>query len=35
MATLGFYRLCPGKDEWITSKRLVESARIMGKELAI
>jgi predicted alpha-1,2-mannosidase len=35
MATLGFYRLCPGKDEWMKSKRLVKSARIMGKELAL
>ena len=33
MAMLGFYRLCPGKDEWIRSKRLVRSAKIMGRLL--
>jgi hypothetical protein len=33
MATLGFYRLCPGKDEWMKSKRLVESVRILGKDV--
>jgi putative alpha-1,2-mannosidase len=30
MATLGFYRLCPGKDEWVRSKSLVRSAKIRG-----
>ena len=33
MAMLGFYRLCPGKDEWISSRRLVKSARIAGREI--
>ena len=33
MATLGFYRLCPGKDEWIGSKRLAESVKVLGKEI--
>ena len=28
LATLGMYRLCPGKDEWISSKRLVKSAKL-------
>ena len=32
LATLGLYRLCPGKTEWIRSKRLVDSVRVMGKE---
>ena len=32
-AVLGFYRLCPGKTEWIKSKRLVKSAKILGKEI--
>lgn len=33
LATLGMYRLCPGKDEWIGCKRLVKSAKILGKEI--
>ena len=33
MAMLGFYRLCPGKAEWIKSRRLVKSARIMGRRI--
>lgn len=32
-ACLGFYRLCPGKDEWIPCKRLVKKAKILGKEI--
>ena len=32
-ATLGMYRLCPGKDEWIPTKRLVRSAKILGKSI--
>ncbi len=32
-ATLGFYRLCPGKKEWIPCKRLVKSAKILGKKI--
>lgn len=28
LATLGMYRLCPGKDEWIKSKMLVKSFEI-------
>lgn len=30
LATLGMYRLCPGKNEWIPSKRLVQSFRLRG-----
>lgn len=33
MAMLGFYRLCPGKNEWIRSKRLVKSVKVLGKSL--
>ncbi len=33
LATLGLYRLCPGKDEWIRSKRLVKSAKLLGREM--
>ncbi|MBQ3149905.1 MAG: GH92 family glycosyl hydrolase [Clostridia bacterium] len=32
-AVLGFYRLCPGKTDWIRCKRLVRSAKILGKEI--
>ena len=32
-ATIGQYRLCPGKTEWIKCKRLVKSVKIMGKEV--
>ena len=32
-ACLGFYRLCPGKDEWIKCKKLVKSAKILKKEI--
>ena len=28
LATLGLYRLCPGKDEWIRSRQLVRSYRL-------
>ena len=31
-ATIGQYRLCPGKTEWIKCRRLVKSVKIMGKE---
>ncbi len=31
LATLGLYRLCPGKDEWIRSKRLVKAVRLLGE----
>ena len=30
-ATLGMYRLCPGKAEWIHSKRLVSYAKARGE----
>ena len=33
LATLGMYRLCPGKKEWITFKRTVKSAKIFGKDI--
>ena len=33
LATLGLYRLCPGTDKWIRSKRLVRSAKILGQSL--
>ena len=33
LATLGLYRLCPGKPEWVSSKRLVRSAKILGQPL--
>lgn len=33
LATLGLYRLCPGKPEWIRSKMLVASAKILGKHI--
>lgn len=32
-ASLGMYRLCPGKTEWIKCKRLVKRAKILGKEI--
>ncbi len=32
-AVLGFYPLCPGKNEMIKSKRLVKSVKILGKEI--
>ncbi len=31
LATLGLYRLCPGSTEWVTSKRLVKSVKILGE----
>jgi putative alpha-1,2-mannosidase len=31
LATLGIYRLCPGKSEWVRSKRLVRSVKLFGK----
>ena len=32
-ATIGQYRLCPGKTEWIKCERLVKSVKILGKEV--
>ncbi len=32
-ATIGQYRLCPGKTEWIKCRRLVKSVKILGKEV--
>ena len=32
-ATIGQYRLCPGKTEWIPCQRLVKSVKILGKEI--
>ena len=32
-ATIGQYRLCPGKTEWIQCERLVKSVKILGKEI--
>ncbi|MBQ7338484.1 MAG: GH92 family glycosyl hydrolase [Clostridia bacterium] len=32
-ATIGQYRLCPGKTEWIKCRRLVKSVKILGKEI--
>ena len=32
-AVLGFYRLCPGKTEWIKCRRLARKAKILGKEI--
>jgi len=32
LATIGRYRLCPGKPEWIQCRRLVKSVKIMGKD---
>lgn len=32
-ATIGQYRLCPGKTEWIKCERLVKSVKILGKEI--
>jgi len=32
-ATIGMYRLCPGKTEWIPCRRLVKSVKILGKEI--
>ena len=31
LATIGQYRLCPGKTEWIRSKRLVKSVKLFEK----
>lgn len=33
LATLGLYRLCPGKREWVRSKTLVKSAKIRGERI--
>ena len=33
LSVLGMYRLCPGKDEWITFKPSVKSAELFGKKL--
>ena len=35
LATLGLYRLCPGTTEWVRSKRLVKSVKILGKDMDI
>jgi len=32
-ATIGKYRLCPGKKEWINSERLVKKVTILGKNI--
>lgn len=32
-AVLGFYRLCPGKTEWVKCRRLCRSAKLLGKEI--
>ena len=32
-ATIGMYRLCPGKKEWISCERLVKSVKILGKNI--
>ncbi len=32
-AVIGRYRLCPGKDEWISCKRLVDSVKILGERV--
>lgn len=33
LSTLGIYDICPGKNEYIRIKKLVKSAKILGKEL--
>ena len=33
LSTLGIYDICPGKNEYIRTKKLVKSAKILGKEL--
>ncbi|MBQ9780151.1 MAG: GH92 family glycosyl hydrolase [Clostridia bacterium] len=33
LSVLGMYRLCPGKKEWITFRRSVKSAKILGKDV--
>ena len=33
LATLGLYRFCPGKTEWVHTKKLVKSAKIRGEEI--
>ena len=33
LATLGLYRICPGKPQWTRSKRLVKSVKINGVPL--
>jgi predicted alpha-1,2-mannosidase len=32
LATLGLYRLCPGSTEWVHSKRLVRSVKLLGQD---
>lgn len=32
-ATIGMYRLCPGKTEWIRFKGLAKSAKLLGKKI--
>ena len=34
-ATIGMYRLCPGKKEWISCERLVKSVKILGKDIKV
>lgn len=33
LSVLGKYRLCPGKEEWITFKPSVKNAKILGKSI--
>ena len=33
LSTLGMYRICPGKDEWVKIKPLVNGAKILGKQI--
>ncbi len=33
LSTLGIYDICPGKNEYIRIRKLVKSAKILGKEL--
>ena len=33
LSVLGMYRLCPGKNEWITFQPSVKRAKILGKEI--
>ena len=32
-ATIGMYRLCPGKTEWIRFKGLAKSVKLLGKKI--
>ncbi len=33
LSCLGMYRMCPGKDEWVRIKPLVNDAKILGKSI--